>query len=171
MYLGSNRVEDLAVFLEGFRTARDMFKIAISDTPAFHHFHYWLARHFGHTQTSRGWAQILRDQFVDDTSAFDAFCQLIDEFRKERLTLVARARVDTTRYNATVISSGSVLAVPASVSLHGYTGKDAFFLVLEWVDGSRYEDFVGSQEDARLAASTRYGISDADWHVVNRTSG
>ena len=81
MYIGSNSLNNLFMFLAGYKTAK--LELGISPTTADlefdREFQPWLQKRF-QVQTVNSWAEIIRGQHKDEKEAFEDFFKLLDEF-------------------------------------------------------------------------------------------
>ncbi|NEP48219.1 MAG: hypothetical protein F6K65_05025 [Moorea sp. SIO3C2] len=83
MYIGKPALNDLFMFLVGYKTARRELGIEPSqEEMEFHReFQPWLQKRF-EVQTVNSWATIIRFYTHDEKEAFNYFFKLLDEFLK-----------------------------------------------------------------------------------------
>ncbi len=83
MYLGNPSVDNLFMFLAGYKTARR--ELSIEPTEAelkfYGDFQPWLQEKFN-IRTNNSWAALIQFHSVNQKEAFDRFFDLLDEFRQ-----------------------------------------------------------------------------------------
>lgn len=88
MYIGSSSLNNLFMFLAGYKTAK--LELGISPTTAelefYREFQPWLQKRF-QVQTVNSWADIIRGKNQDEQEAFEDFFKLIDEFLAQKKAL------------------------------------------------------------------------------------
>jgi hypothetical protein len=83
MYLGKPSVENLFLFLVGYKTARRELSIAPTEEELkfYGEFQPWLQERL-QIRTNNSWATLIQFCSVNDQEAFDRFFELLTEFRQ-----------------------------------------------------------------------------------------
>jgi hypothetical protein len=81
MYIGSASVNDLFMFLVGYKTALRELKIESTEEEMdfYREFQPWLQQKY-HVSTSNSWAKIIMLYCVNEKEGFESFFKLLDEF-------------------------------------------------------------------------------------------
>jgi hypothetical protein len=82
IYLGTPSVQDLFMFLAGYKTAqRELGRsLTAAELQFYRGFQPWLQAKYQIT-TNKSWAKIIQFYARDDREAFDRFFELFDEFQ------------------------------------------------------------------------------------------
>ncbi|WP_276381262.1 hypothetical protein [Flavobacterium sp. H4147] len=88
LYVGSSRISDLYIYLNGYQTAlRDLKFTEKTLLPLpFWFFHEYVAQKFDYYESTSGWCNMILDQVEhDEQKGFNLFYLLFDEFKKLKI--------------------------------------------------------------------------------------
>jgi hypothetical protein len=74
----------LQAFVNGHSSGLGRVGFTLRDGEKFFKFNDWVARHFGFSESTSGWCNMIREKSTSDADAFKQFFILLDEFRKEK---------------------------------------------------------------------------------------
>lgn len=83
MYLGTASVENLFMFLVGYKTARRELEVEPTEEELefYGEFQPWLQKQFG-IQTNQSWATLIQFRSINEKEAFERFFELLATFRQ-----------------------------------------------------------------------------------------
>lgn len=83
MYLGNPSVDNLFMFLVGYKTARRELNIEPTEEELkfYREFQPWLQKRFG-IRTNHSWATLIQFRSMSEKEAFDRLFELLEEFRQ-----------------------------------------------------------------------------------------
>ncbi|HXT12089.1 MAG TPA: hypothetical protein VN873_11045 [Candidatus Angelobacter sp.] len=83
LYIVERSIYRLESFLIGYAAGLGRVGFKLRDDTHFYRFHDWIARRLGFSESTSGWANMIRNKSASDEEAFRQFYVLLDEFRKE----------------------------------------------------------------------------------------
>lgn len=86
MYIGTTNVNNLFMFLVGYKTARQELGIKLNELEIlfYREFQPWLQKRLG-IETVNSWAKIISFYCLNEQEAFNYFFELFEEFLQENL--------------------------------------------------------------------------------------
>jgi hypothetical protein len=74
----------LKSFLDGYRGGLAQCGQPLEGEDMFHGFHDWVAKEFGHSESTAGWCNMIIWKAGSDEKAYDLFFDLLDRYQKEQ---------------------------------------------------------------------------------------
>jgi hypothetical protein len=85
MYLGDRKLTTMWHYINGYRAATDIHTVEQDLKPDFWLFHDFVAEHFGYSESTSGWRNMIFEQTSDEEKGLDLFFELFDKFRGQPL--------------------------------------------------------------------------------------
>ena len=170
LYLGKPSLTALFHLIGGWKLALSTYEL--SDTIHFNipdNFSDWVAYRLHFEETSSGWLKMILERSDSESSAFETFFELLDEYRIRKPRLVAKLIGYRKAFTLTESPQGKTTTChyPDSISLITYTNDPGFFAhsddnqefphqgfqpSIEW-----FESFTGAKRN-------QLTIIDEDWN-------
>lgn len=178
MWLGSRSLQELFVWLAGYRTALlDARQELHLGEPSFDHFHRFVQKKLGFAESTSGWANMICDGVRDDDGpALQRFYELFDEFRAlgpaqriaetSDLSQIAESRGTSSLVDKARGTRNEELRLPTQLELFRLPPPLGVFLIMRFSWGTE-EHFVAGEEDGYVIAERWFGVPRHAWRRVD----
>jgi len=131
LYLGERSLTALWHFLHGFAFAEHIHR-AETVIELSNDFHEWVAYRLHYYESTKGWRQMILEQTLDESAAFDRFYELLDDHRARQPrvvgTIEGHPREYSTRRQGENSSEAIQKLMPEKLILVAYTDDPGLFL-------------------------------------------